>query len=65
MLVSDDNSSYGVAATELGLEHQLCLAHMRKAASQRNASILIQAEQTSAGRLPHAPVHLGALGALV
>lgn len=30
VLVSDDNDSYGVAAAELGLSHQLCVAHVRK-----------------------------------
>lgn len=29
VLVSDDNDSYGVAAAELGLSHQLCIAHVR------------------------------------
>lgn len=30
VLISDDNGSYGVAAAELGLSHQLCIAHVRK-----------------------------------
>jgi hypothetical protein len=31
VLVSDGYESYGVVASVLGLEHQLCLAHVRKA----------------------------------
>jgi transposase-like protein len=30
ILVSDDNDSYSVAAAGLGMEHQLCVAHVRK-----------------------------------
>jgi hypothetical protein len=30
VLVSDGNDSYGVAAAGLSLEHQLCIAHVRK-----------------------------------
>lgn len=45
VLVSDDNDSYGVAAAELGLEHQLCVAHVRKYVSKRSASILEQARK--------------------
>jgi hypothetical protein len=44
MLVTDDNDSYGVAAAELGLSHQLCLAHVRKYLKRRSKSILEQAE---------------------
>lgn len=35
VLVSDDNDSYGVAASELGLAHQLCIAHVRKYVAKR------------------------------
>lgn len=44
VLVSDDNDSYSVAATELGLSHQLCIAHVRKYLKRRSKSILEQAE---------------------
>lgn len=44
VLVSDDNDSYGVAAAELGLSHQLCIAHVRKYLKRRSKSILEQAE---------------------
>ncbi len=43
VLVSDDNDSYGVAAAELGLSHQLCIAHVRKYVSKRANSILERA----------------------
>jgi transposase-like protein len=45
VLLSDDNDSYGVAAAELGLSHQLCIAHVRKYVGQRANSILEQAER--------------------
>lgn len=44
-MVSDDNDSYGVAACELGLSHQLCIAHVRKYVAKRANSILEQAER--------------------
>jgi hypothetical protein len=44
VLVTDDNDSYGVAASELGLSHQLCIAHVRKYVKRRSKSILEQAE---------------------
>ncbi len=44
VLVSDDNGSYSVAAAELGLSHQLCIAHVRKYLKRRSKSILEQAE---------------------
>lgn len=44
VLVSDDNDSYGVAAAELGLSHQLCIAHVKKYLKRRSKSILEQAE---------------------
>jgi len=44
VLVTDDNDSYGVAAAELGLWHQLCIAHVRKYVKRRSKSILEQAE---------------------
>jgi transposase-like protein len=45
VLVSDDNDSYSVAAAELGLSHQLCVAHVRKYVAKRAKSILEQAER--------------------
>ena len=45
VLVSDDNDSYGMAAAELGLSHQLCIAHVRKYVTKRAKSILEQAEK--------------------
>jgi transposase-like protein len=45
VLVSDDNDSYGIAACELGLSHQLCIAHVRKYVAKRADSILEQAEK--------------------
>ncbi len=45
VLVSDHNDSYGVAAAELGLSHQLCIAHVRKYVTKRANSILEQAEK--------------------
>jgi transposase-like protein len=44
-LVSDDNDSYSVAAAELGLSHQLCVAHVRKYVANRSKSILEQARK--------------------
>jgi transposase-like protein len=44
VLVTDDNDSYSVAAAELGLSHQLCIAHVRKYLKRRSKSILEQAE---------------------
>jgi transposase-like protein len=44
ILVSDDNDSYSVAAAELSLSHQLCIAHVRKYVKRRAESILEQAE---------------------
>lgn len=44
-LVSDDNDSYGVAAAGLGVEHQLCVAHVRKYVAKRAKSIFEQAER--------------------
>jgi hypothetical protein len=45
VIVSDDNGSYGVAAAELGLSHQLCIAHVRKYVTKRANSIYEQAEK--------------------
>ncbi len=45
VLISDDNDSYGMAAAELGLSHQLCVAHVRKYVAKRANSILEQAEK--------------------
>ncbi len=44
-LISDDNDSYGVAAAELGLSHQLCIAHVRKYVARRANSIYERAEK--------------------
>jgi len=45
VVVSDElNDSYGIAAAELGLSHQLCIAHVRKYVKRRSKSILEQAE---------------------
>lgn len=43
VLVTDDNDSYSVAAAGLGVEHQLCVAHVRKYVAKRSKSILEQA----------------------
>lgn len=45
VLVSDDNDSYAVAASGLGLEHQLCVAHVRKYVRGRSKSIFDQAKR--------------------
>lgn len=45
VLVSDEHASYGVVADALGLEQQLCLAHVRKAVTKRCKAILAQARQ--------------------
>jgi transposase-like protein len=45
VLLSDDNDSYGVAAAELGLSQQLCVAHVRKYVTKRANSIYEQAER--------------------
>lgn len=45
VLISDDNDSYGVAAAELDLDHQLCVAHVRKYVARRADSILVQARR--------------------
>ena len=45
VLLTDDNDSYGVAASELGMSHQLCIAHVRKFVKRRSKSILEQAER--------------------
>lgn len=45
VLISDDNDSYGMAAAELGLSQQLCIAHVRKYVAKRSNSILEQAEK--------------------
>ena len=45
ILVTDDNDSYAIAAAELGLEHQLCIAHVRKYVAERSKSILEQAKR--------------------
>jgi transposase-like protein len=44
VLISDDNDSYSVATAELGLSHQLCIAHVRKYLKRRSKSILEQAK---------------------
>jgi transposase-like protein len=45
VLISDDNGSYALAAAELGLSQQLCVAHVRKYVAKRSKSILEQAEK--------------------
>jgi transposase-like protein len=45
VLVTDDNDSYSVAAAELGLSQQLCIAHVRKYLKHRSKSILKQAQR--------------------
>jgi hypothetical protein len=45
VLISDDNDSYGVAAAELGLSQQLCIAHVRKYVTKRAKSIYEQAQE--------------------
>jgi hypothetical protein len=45
VLVSDDAGAYGVVADALGLDHQLCLAHVRKAVTKRVRAIGEQAER--------------------
>jgi transposase-like protein len=45
VLISDDNDSYSVASAELGLSHQLCIAHVRKYVTKRANSIYEQAEK--------------------
>ncbi len=45
ILVTDDNDSYSVAASGLGVEHQLCVAHVRKYVAKRANSIIEQAEK--------------------
>jgi transposase-like protein len=45
VLLSDDNDSYSVAAAELGLDHQLCVAHVRKSIARRADSVLGQARR--------------------
>jgi transposase-like protein len=68
VLVSDDNDSYGVAAAGLGLEHQLCIAHVRKYVTKRSNSILKQAEREWAKtdeRLPELKRDLERVGRLV
>jgi transposase-like protein len=45
VLISDDNDSYGAASVEMGLSHQLCIAHVRKYLKRRSESILEQAEE--------------------
>jgi hypothetical protein len=45
VLVTDAHPSYRVVADALGLEQQLCLTHVRKAATKRSKAILAQARQ--------------------
>jgi transposase-like protein len=68
ILVTDDNDSYGIAAAELGLEHQLCVAHVRKYVAKRSKSILDQAErewEEADERLAGLRRDLGRVGQLV
>ena len=43
LLTEDNDSYYSVAAAGLGVEHQLCVAHVRKYVAKRSKSILEQA----------------------
>jgi transposase-like protein len=43
VLVSDGHDAYGVVASTLGREHQLCLAHLRKAVARQIAALQKQA----------------------
>jgi len=45
VMVSDEHASYGVVSANLGLEHQLCLTHVRKAVTKRSKAILAQARE--------------------
>jgi transposase-like protein len=45
VVVTDEQRSYGVVAAALGLEHQLCLAHVRKAVTKRVRAIGEQAQR--------------------
>jgi hypothetical protein len=45
VLLSDDNDSHSKAAAELGLSHQLCIAHVRKYVARRVNSIYGQAKR--------------------
>jgi transposase-like protein len=60
VLASDDNGSYSVAAAELGLSHQLCVAHVRKYVANRADSILERAEKEWDGH--DEKLELGKLG---
>lgn len=42
-VISDEHASYGVVTADLGLEHQLCLTHVRKAVANRCRAIRTQA----------------------
>ena len=46
VLVTDGHDPYGVVASALGLEHQLCLAHVRKAVARQTRSLRKQAADT-------------------
>lgn len=48
VMLSDGHDAYGAVVAELGLEHQLCLAHVRKAVTQRIRSIQTQAGEAGA-----------------
>jgi transposase-like protein len=43
VLVTDGHDAYGVVASALGVEHQLCLAHVRKAVTKQVRSLQTQA----------------------
>ncbi len=50
VLVCDENDSYSIAAAELGLSEQLCVAHVRnKYVGRRSKSILKQAAKEECG----------------
>jgi DNA-directed RNA polymerase subunit RPC12/RpoP len=67
VLVTDEHASYGVVAADLGVEQQLCLAHVRKALTNRRKAILAQArqERTEEQQLHQLATELARIRALV
>jgi transposase-like protein len=67
VLVTDEHASYGVVAADLGVEQQLCLAHVRKALTKRRKAILAQARQegTEEQQLHQLATELARIRALV
>jgi len=50
LLISDDAGAYRLVAEQMGLEHQLCITHAKKALIRRSKSILGQTPKDSAWR---------------